>query len=117
MNSDPVTRFFVLTYCIIVPLMQYNSIQCTFRPVVYSVLLRASKFQTMEAAPQEPPEKLVAFDESRVHTRPGPRMAAQFPGPSATSTPMEKAQEQPKPRSSKQAPRVRHFFMLFVQMN
>ncbi|KAL4234620.1 Protein fantom [Mactra antiquata] len=61
---------------------------------------------TMEAAPQEPPEKLVSFDESRVHARPGPRVAAQFPPPSATSTPMQKAEE-PKPRHTAPAPRKR----------
>lgn len=51
----------------------------------------------MEAAPQEPPEKLVAFqDESQVQA--APRLAARFPGPSATSTPMPKPREDPKPR-------------------
>jgi hypothetical protein len=62
----------------------------------------------MEAAPHEPPEKLVAFqDETQVQTQAAPRLAARFPGPSATSTPMPKSQEEPKPRQPRQPPKVK----------
>ncbi|XP_053402324.1 protein fantom-like isoform X7 [Mercenaria mercenaria] len=78
--------------------------QFTYMPP--SALKTTQKQEQMEAAPQEPPEKLVAFkDESQVQTQTAPRLAARFPGPSATSTPMPKPREEPPPRQPRHPPK------------
>ncbi|XP_060591570.1 protein fantom-like isoform X2 [Ruditapes philippinarum] len=78
--------------------------QFTYMPP--SALKSTAQRHEMEAAPHEPPEKLVAFqDETQVQTQAAPRLAARFPGPSATSTPMPKSQEEPKPRQPRQPPK------------
>ncbi|XP_052817311.1 protein fantom-like isoform X2 [Mya arenaria] len=59
----------------------------------------------LEAAPQEPPEKLVAFqDTSSMQEQPrvGKRMAPQFPGPSAHSTPAAKPRDHMEDREHRQ---------------
>ena len=86
-----------------------QSFKCSLKIILFAFVLLLQ----LEAAPHEPPEKLVAFQQETTPARPGRRIAAQFPAPSHTSTPMTKPHvETAQPRPT--APRVCIYCILIL---